>query len=656
MKKSILIILLGFCTLSITAQTVVEPFALQDVRLLPSRFQRNMQRDSAWIASIPVGRLLHSFRNTAGVYSAYEGGYDAGLRLGGWESLDCDLRGHITGHLLSAMAYLQMREKADSLVQGLAEVQRQYGTGYLSAFGEGLIDRNIQGKSVWAPFYTLHKILQGLIDQYQLCGNETALQVARGMGDWAYNKLKPLSEETRLKMIRNEFGGFNEAMYNLYAITKDEKYLWVARFFYHNDKVDPLKAPSPSGRAGGGGDLGTNHANTFIPKLLGECRNYELFGDADSRRAAENLFWTLVNDHAFVTGEVSDKEHLFKPEAQSKHLTGYDGENCCTYNLLKLADRLFTYQPDSRIADYYERALYNHILGQQDTLSSMVCYFTPLMTGGYRLYSTRDSSFWCCVGSGFESHAKYQSSIYFRGVEQLGSKGVSRKVLYVNLFIPSELNWNGIIVRQETAFPESNKTTIKISGNLKHETLNLKLRYPYWATYMKVNGKKVKAGKDGYADIKCSISRSTKGRLLPAGRKNVQCSMEIEFGMTLREEATKDDPSRVALLYGPVVLGGRLAEVAHPFSDPTKHNDYYTFDYGKHAEVQLGNVKHLGGLKWSMALSSAAWLVQEPLTIRSALPLGSSKNHEPLTTNHEPLTIMPFYDLQRCRYVVYWKK
>ncbi|MBQ7420134.1 MAG: glycoside hydrolase family 127 protein [Prevotella sp.] len=588
--RKYLLNLFALTAMAVSAQTVVQPFALTDVRLLPSRFQQNMQRDSAWISSIPVNRLLHSFRNTAGVYSALEGGYDAGLRLGGWESLDCDLRGHVTGHLLSAMAYLQMKQKADSLVQGLAEVQRQYGTGYLSAFGEGLIDRNIQGKSVWAPFYTLHKILQGLIDQYQLCGNETALSVAKGMGDWAYNKLKPLSEETRLKMIRNEFGGFNEAMYNLYAITKEEKYLKVARFFYHNDKIDPLKA--------GNNDLGTNHANTFIPKLLGECRNYELFGNQDSRRAATLLYNTLTGDHAFVTGEVSDKEHLFKPETQSKHLTGYDGENCCTYNLLKLADRLFTYQPDSKIADYYERALYNHILGQQDTLTSMVCYFTPLMTGGYRLYSTRDSSYWCCVGSGFESHAKYQSSIYFHNDREL----------YVNLFIPSELNWNGTVVRQVTAFPEDNKTTITITNH--REPLTVKLRYPYWATYMKVNGRKVKAGKDGYV----SVSQKPKAD---------SQQLTIEFGMTLREETTKDDPSRVALLYGPVVLGGRLGEVEKPFSDPTKHNDYYTFDYGKHPNVPLGEVKHLGGLRF---------------------------------VDGNGIHIQPFYDLQHCRYVVYWKK
>ena len=583
MKRILLSFLFIICSLLFSfAQQSVMPFALTDVKLLPSRFQRNMQRDSAWITSIPVNRLLHSFRNTAGVFSGKEGGYDDGLKLGGWESLDCDLRGHITGHLLSAMANLQMKQKADSLVQGLAEVQKQYGTGYLSAFGEGLIDRNLAGKGgVWAPWYTLHKILQGLIDQYTMCGNEQALEVAKGMGDWAYNKTKDLTDEQRKKAIRNEFGGFNEAMYNLYSITKNEKYLWVARFFYHNDKIDPLKA--------GNKDLGTNHANTFIPKLLGECKNYELFGAEDSRHAAENLFWTLTGDHAFVTGEVSDKEHLFKPSEQSKHLTGYDGENCCTYNLLKLADRLFTYQPDSKIADYYERALYNHILGQQDTLTSMVCYFTPLMTGGYRLYSTRNDSWWCCVGSGFESHAKYQSSIYFH----------SEKDLYINLFIPSELNWNGTIVRQETAFPESNKTSITASSKI-----NMKVRYPYWASYMKINGKKVKADKDGYVSVK--------------GTKKA----EIEFGMSLREEATKDDASRVALLYGPIVLGGRLADVAHPFSDSTKHNDYYTFNYGKHPDVMLGEVKHLGGLRFES----------------------------------NGVQIAPFYDLQHCRYVVYWIK
>lgn len=580
-----------------------QPFLMNQVHLLPSRFQENMKRDSAWMMSIPVNSLLQSFRNTSGAFSSREGGYMTVKKLGGWESLDCDLRGHITGHLLSAYATLYaqtgsmaVKAKADSIVNGLADVQQAYSRGgYLSAFAEGLVDRNIQGKSVWAPFYTLHKIVQGLIDQYQMMGNEKALEMAKGMGDWAYNKLKPLSEETRKKMIRNEFGGFNEAMYELYDLTKDERYLWVARYFYHNEKIDPLKAGNP--------DLGTNHANTFIPKLLGEARNYELFGAKDSRKAAELLFWTLVNDHAFVTGELSDKEHLFKPTEQSKHLTGYDGENCCTFNLLKLADHLFSWNPSSKIADYYERALYNHILGQQDPESSMVCYFTPLQTGAYRLYSTRDSSFWCCVGSGFESHVKYASSIYFH----------SDKDLYVNLFIPSKVDWEGTTFTQQTSFPQSSTTTFTVDGNSKQ--FALRLRYPAWATKMdiKVNGKKVKAvkGTDGYVAI---------SRLWKAGDK-----IEVQLGMQLREEATKDDASKVALVYGPIVMAGKLDKVEHPFSNPQKYNDYYTFDF-KIPAPTVEKTKYEG--------------------------LKSIKNFK----MKNGVELVPFYDAHHCRYAVYWQK
>lgn len=590
-----------------------QPFQMNQVHLLPSRFQENMKRDSAWMMSIPVNSLLQSFRNTSGAFSSREGGYMTVKKLGGWESLDCDLRGHITGHLLSAYATLYaqtgsqaVKVKADSIVNGLAEVQLAYGRGgYLSAFAEGLIDRNIQGKSVWAPFYTLHKIVQGLIDQYQIAGNEKALEMAKGMGDWAYNKLKPLSEETRKKMIRNEFGGFNEAMYELYALTQDERYLWVARYFYHNEKIDPLKAGNP--------DLGTNHANTFIPKLLGEARNYELFGAKDSRKAAELLFWTLVNDHAFVTGELSDKEHLFKPTEQSKHLTGYDGENCCTYNLLKLADHLFSWNPSSKIADYYERALYNHILGQQDPESSMVCYFTPLQTGAYRLYSTRDSSFWCCVGSGFESHVKYASSIYFHSETSSVKSSGEKPSLYVNLFIPSQVDWEGTKLVQQTNFPLPSTTTITVEG--KSKAFSLRLRYPYWATKMdiKVNGKKVKAtkGTDGYV----AISRQWK-----AGD-----NVEVQLVMQLREEATKDDASKVALVYGPIVMAGKLDKVEHPFSDPTKYNDYYTFDFKIPSSV-VEKAKYEG--------------------------LKSIKDFK----MKNGVELIPFYDAHHCRYAVYWQK
>lgn len=601
--KKVLALTLALASLQLPAQTAM--FPLGSVRLLPSHFQDNFKRDSAWMMSIPASSLLHSFQTTSGAFAGREGGYMTVRKLGGWESLDCDLRGHTTGHLLSALATLYaqtlspvVKAKGDSLVDGLAEVQRTYGRGgYLSAFGEGLIDRNIAGKSVWAPWYTLHKIVQGLIDQYALCGNDTALAVARRMGDWAYAKLRPLDEETRQRMIRNEFGGFNDAMYQLYAITHDERYLWVARFFYHGDKIDPLKA--------GNDDLGTNHANTFIPKLIGEARNYELFGNDVSRKACELLFGTLAWKHAFVTGELSDKEHLFDPSQQGKHLSGYDGENCCTFNLLKLAEHVYGWNiaddaMREKIAGYYERALYNHILGQQDPHSSMVCYFTPLLSGAYRLYSTRDSSFWCCVGSGFESHVRYARFIY-------ANKGDD---LYVNLLIPSQLDWDGIVVTQQTSFPESGKVTYTVSGRPRAFTLHL--RRPSWATSVsvRVNGRRAKT----------DISRRWK----PGD------TVEVTYGMALHEETVRGDASRFAVLYGPIVLSGSLGAVEHPFSNPANYNDYYTFDF---------NV---------------------PSRLADRCRLDGAKSLKPVSPLHYTtpggISLHPFYDAHHERYVVYWSR
>lgn len=592
---------------------VCQTFAPQAVRLLPSRWRDNFERDSAWMMSIPVNRLLHSFQTTSGAFAGREGGYMTVKKLAGWESLDCDLRGHTTGHLLSALAMLyaqtgssEVKAKADSLVAGLSEVQRAYGNGYLSAFGEGLIDRNLQGKSVWAPWYTLHKLAQGLIDQYTLCGNDTALAVVERMSEWAYRKLQPLSDEQRRRMIRNEFGGFNEAMYNLYAINHNPHALWLARFFYHNEKVDPLKH--------GISDLGTNHANTFIPKLLGEWKAFELFGDTLSRNAAELLFRTLSERHAFVTGEVSDREHLFNPDEQSRHLTGYDGENCCTYNLLKLAQRVFCYRGDAGSADYIERALWNHILGQQDPQSSMVTYFTPLLTGAYRLYSTRDSSYWCCVGSGFESHVKYATFIYTH----------SDDALWVNLPIASRVDWDGTVVTQQTDFPASDRVVLGIGG--KSRTFTLRLRRPRATTLrgITINGRRL-------SDKALREHLEQDGAFLAIRRHWKKGDrIVVDYDLELHEEPMRDDSSRVALVYGPVVLAGELDPVDHPFSDPKLYNDYYTKDYqvpatlpGRCTYQSLKDFRKVGPLEW-----------------RSA----------------NGIVVKPFYDVHHHRYVVEWKK
>lgn len=501
MKKKILVVA-GLLAMSgaLTAQSVypgqhagklkretvapmkVKSFDLKDVRLLPSRFRENMMRDSVWMASIEVDRLLHSFRTNAGVFAGREGGYMTVKKLGGWESLDCELRGHTTGHLLSAYGLMyaatgseQFKQKGDSLVNGLAEVQTALGNGYLSAYPEELINRNIRGTSVWAPWYTLHKLFSGLIDQYLYSDNQKALEVVVRMADWAYHKLKPLDETTRQKMIRNEFGGVNESFYNLYAITGDERHRWLAQFFYHNEVIDPLKELRD--------DLGTKHTNTFIPKVIAEARNYELTEDENSRKLSDFFWHTMIDHHTFAPGCSSDKEHYFDPARFSKHVSGYTGETCCTYNMLKLSRHLFCWTADAAIADYYERALYNHILGQQDPQTGMVTYFLPLLSGSHKVYSTKENSFWYCVGSGFENHAKYGEAIYYHN-----DKGI-----YVNLFIPSVVNWRekGLTLRQETDFPAEETTVLTIRAQNPVETA-VYLRYPSWSKGVKVfvNGKR----------------------------------------------------------------------------------------------------------------------------------------------------------------------
>lgn len=447
------------------------------------------------------------------------------------------------------------------------------------------------------------------MDQYLYADNRQALEVVKRMGLWAYNKLHGQSEETRRKMIRNEFGGINEAFYNLYALTGDGRYRWLAEYFYHNDVIDPLKE--------GRDDLGTKHTNTFIPKVIAEARRYELTHDEASCRLTDFFWHTMVEHHTFAPGCSSQKEHFFDTNQFSKYLNGYTGETCCTYNMLKLSRHLFCWHPDARVADYYERALYNHILGQQDPQTGMVCYFLPLLSGAHKVYSTPEQSFWCCVGSGFESHAKYAEAIYYR----------SDKGLYVNLFIPSELRWEekGITLRQTTEFPAEETTRLSIACEAPVRT-TLYLRYPSWSgkPVVKVNGRKV------------SVRRSNNGYMaLERTWKSGDC-IEATFPMSLRLEATPDNPQRAALLYGPVVLAGRLGtegmEAPAPHSNPQLYNDYYTYNY--HIPEGLPTQ-----LKWDAKHPG-----------RCLNRLGALRFQTP-----DGVEVAPLYDVHRERYVVYWE-
>ncbi len=600
-------------------QPAVYSFDLSAVRLLDGRFKENMLREQSWILSLDTKRLLHSFRNNAGIYDANEGGYFDLKKYGGWESLDCDLRGHSTGHLLSGLALMyaqtgdeRFKMKSDSIVSGLAEVQKVLNQeGYLSAYPQELINRNIAGKKVWAPWYTLHKIVSGLIDQYLYCNNQQALEVVQKMGDWAYKKLQPVTAEQRAIMLRNEFGGINESFYNLYAITGKPAYKWLAEFFYHNEMLDPLKE--------GKDILEKKHANTYIPKLLGVTREYELEGQGKGDEMA-SFFWnTVINHHSFATGSNSDKEKFFKADELSQHLTGFTGETCNVYNMLKLTRHLFSHTADVKYADYYEKALFNHILGQQDPQTGMVAYFLPMMAGAHKVYSTPENSFWCCVGSGFENHSKYGEAIYYH----------SKDALYVNLFIASSLNWKekGFKIKQETNFPESGKTVFSIES-AENQLLTLNLRYPSWASAanVTVNGKpiKIKQTAGSYIDIT---------RIWKANDR-----VEINFPMNLTTVATNDNSDKVAILYGPIVLAGEMGtaqmETPAPYSNPSLYNDYYTYNY--RVPTDLVKILNIDKVHPENDIKP---LAGKPLTFK---------------TSKEGIILRPLYDIHRERYVVYW--
>jgi DUF1680 family protein len=608
----------GKMKVSNTAKIQVFSFDLKDIRLTDSPFKQNMKRTARWLTSLDVARLLHSFRTTAGVYAAREGGYDAVRKLGGWESLDCELRGHTTGHVLSALSYLYAstgdmtyKIKSDSIIDGLAAVQNAYNNGYISAFPENFINRNIAGQSVWAPWYTLHKIYAGLIDQYLYCGNNQALEIVVKAADWAYDKLKPLSDEQRVIMLRNEFGGVNDAFYNLYSITANPHHKWLAEFFYHAAALDPL--------AEGKSDLAGKHANTFIPKITGEMRRYELSGEERSRRIAE-FFWREVVEHqTFCTGGNSSKEHFIPSDSISKYLTGLTQESCNTYNMLKLTRHLYSLDPSPLYADYYETALYNHILGQQDPSSGMVAYFLPLLPGAHKVYSTPENSFWCCVGTGFENHAKYGEAIYAHGDNSL----------YVNLFIPSELTWKdkGLKVSMETRFPEDGRVSLKFI-NASASQMSVYLRYPSWATgaVVKINGKRFNFKQKAGSYI--VINRKWKD-----GDR-----IDADYERSLQTLAANDDASVAAFAYGPLILAAHAGtdgmQPPAPFSNPALHNDYYTYDY--HVPSSINNVIACDPSRPEKYLQPVAG---QPLTFKS---------------HDGAYTFEPLYKLHRERYIVYW--
>ena len=509
------------------------PFALEDVRITDGPLKHAMDLDAQYLMSLDTDRLLHNFRINAGLASSAQ-------PLGGWEAPDCELRGHFVGHYLSACAQMyastgdaQFKNKGHTIVAGMAECQAKLRNGYLSAFPETFIDRVEKRVNVWAPYYTLHKILAGLLDMYVYCDDQQALDAAKRFGDWVIERNSRLTDEQMQAMMGTEHGGMNEALANLYAVTGEEKYLKISLRFNHHRVIDP---------ASRGQDTLTGlHANTQIPKFIGTARQFELTGD-EALKTASLFFWnTVVHERSYVIGGDSDGEMFSPKEKLSTALGPNTTETCNTYNMLKLTRHLFCWEPKAEYADYYERALYNHILASQNPEDGMMCYYVPLRAGSRKNFNSPTTDFWCCTGTGVENHGKYGDSIYFHD---------ESKSLYVNLFVASEVNWKekGIKLKQETQYPDEMKSKL-VFICAKPMELSLNIRHPYWATEdfeIRVNGERIK--EPSQAGTYAVVTRTWKSG----------DAIAIIMPFSLRTEAFKDNANRLAIMNGPIVLSAAV--------------------------------------------------------------------------------------------------
>jgi DUF1680 family protein len=589
------------------------PFSLKSVRLLDGPFKAAMERDLGYMMSLDGDRLLHMFRVTAGLPSKAEA-------YGGWEKPDVELRGHSVGHFLSASALMyastgdeRIKAKAEAIVASLAECQKALGpSGYLSAFPESFFDRVESVRTVWAPYYTIHKIMAGLVDMVEHCGSRQALEVVEGLARWVKSRTDR-SDRVHMERVLNftEQGGMNEVLTNLYAITGKAEYLATARRFDERHYTEPLSRSVDKLRG--------EHVNSFIPNVIGSAREYEMTGDPVLRHLATFIWNQVTGARSFATGGTSDNEAWETDPYQLYDELGRDShESCCTYNMLKLTRHLFFWEAAAKYADYYERALWNGILTTQNPADGMMMYYVPMLPGMYRTFMTPFDSFWCCTGTGMENHAKYGDSIYFHDGDGL----------FVNLFIASELDWRekGIVVRQETRFPEEPRTALIVRAR-RSVRFALRVRVPAWAAgpcVVRINGKRHEA-------TASPSSYLTIDRTWANGDR-----VEVELPMELRLERLPDRPDVAAILYGPIVLAGKLGG-GEALTEDRVYGKYGP--EGEPVEVPRFDVKAEAPLgTWIKPVAG------KPLAFRTE---GAGKPAD--------VTLVPFYKLFDERYAIYWQ-
>jgi hypothetical protein len=505
-----------------------------------------------------------------------------------------------------------LKARGDELVSGLDACQKKSGTRYLSAYPTELFEHLAQGKSVWAPFYTYHKIMAGLLDMYLHTGNASALQIAEGMGQWAHEFMSGFSADQRQRMLRTEYGGMNEVFANLAAVTKSERYIDAAHLFEQPGFLDPLSERRD--------ELQGLHANTHVPKIIGAARMYEVTGDARYRAIAEYFLDEVLTARSYAIGNTSLDEFWKTPANQLEGTLAWKNAECCVaYNLMKLQRHVFSWTGNARWMDEYERTLFNCRLGTQNA-QGLKQYFFPLAAGYWRAYNSPEESFWCCTGTGAEEFAKFADTIYFhRGSD-----------LYVNQFIASTLDWKdeGIAIEQVTQFPREQGTTLKIkSARPAQRTIHV--RIPRWTTedvQVKINGRPL----DAMADP---------GSYL-ALRKVWQDgdTIGISLPMQLLPAPLPGDSSVSAALYGPLVLAADLG--AGPSDELNR-----VIHSGDTSPKNLPAASPLPKVAATPDANTKQWIQVESASELRFTAAGEDAKYQ----------LMPMYQIDEQRYSVYWQ-
>ncbi|CCK26020.1 secreted protein [Streptomyces davaonensis JCM 4913] len=538
---------------SAEAGVLAQPFALGQVRLTAGRWLDNQNRTGNYLRFVDVDRLLYNFR------ANHKLSTNGAAANGGWDAPDFPFRTHIQGHFLTAWAQLYAvtgdttcRDKATYMVAELAKCQANnsaagFSPGYLSGYPEANFTALEQGTKGDVLYYTIHKTLAGLLDVWRHIGSTQARDVLLALAGWVDWRTGRLTSEQMQNMLRIEFGGMNAVLTDLHVRTGDARWLAVAQRFDHAAVFDPLAANQDK--------LNGLHANTQVPKWIGAAREYKATGTTRYRDIATNAWNITLDSHTYAIGGNSQAEHFRAPHAIAGFLNKDTCESCNTFNMLVLTRELFELDPDrAALFDYYERAWLNQMIGQQNPADDHghVTYFTPLNPGGRRgvgpawgggTWSTDYGTFWCCQGTGLEMNTRLMDSIYYRRDD----------TLIVNLFVPSVLTWpeRGITVTQTTSYPNSDTTTLKVTGNAGG-TWAMRIRIPSWTTGASISV-------NGVAQTVATTpgSYATLSRAWSSGD-----TVTVRLPMRIILRAADDNPNVTAVTYGPVVLSGTYGDTA----------------------------------------------------------------------------------------------